>query len=62
MHLDHTGQDDWILDPDQLASRLGLNSGHIRHKMRLGLVTSRVEAGHDEDEGNWRVRPRFITG
>jgi Family of unknown function (DUF6522) len=58
MHLDRNGQGDWIIDPEQLAARLGLNPGHLRHKMRLGLVTSRVEAGQDEDAGNWRVTVR----
>ena len=59
MHLDRNGQGDWIIDPEQLASRLDINSGHLRHKIRLGLVTSRVEAGPDEDAGNWRVTVRF---
>jgi hypothetical protein len=58
MHLDRNGQGDWMIDPEQLASRLDINPGHLRHKMRLGLVTSRVEAGQDEDAGNWRVTVR----
>jgi hypothetical protein len=62
MHLERNEQGDWILDPEQLAARLGLNSAHLRHKMKLGLVTSRIEAGHDEDEGNWRVTVRAGDG
>ncbi|WP_336492133.1 DUF6522 family protein [Methylobacterium nigriterrae] len=58
MHLDRNGQGDWIIDPEQLASRLDIIPGHLRHKMRLGLVTSRVEAGQHEDAGNWRVTVR----
>ena len=58
MHLDRNGQGSWFIDPEQLASRLDILPGHLRHKMRLGLVTSRVEAGQDEDAGNWRVTVR----
>jgi len=58
MHLDRDGQGDWIIDPEQLASRLDINPGHLRHKIRLGLVTSRIEAGKDEDAGSWRVTVR----
>jgi hypothetical protein len=58
MHFERDTHGDWVIDPEQLASRLGINPGHLRHEMRLGLVTSRIEAGKDADKGCWRVTVR----
>lgn len=58
MHFERDTHGDWVIDPEQLASRLGINPGHLRHEMRLGLVTSRIEAGEEADEGCWRVTIR----
>ena len=58
MHLERTAQGDWMIDPEHLASRLSMNSGQMRHKMQLGLVTSRIYRGIDEHAGTWRVTVR----
>ncbi|KQQ13785.1 hypothetical protein ASF59_20065 [Methylobacterium sp. Leaf121] len=58
MHFERDTSGDWVIDPEQLASKLGINAAHLRHEMRLGLVTSRIEAGQGTDEGYWRVTIR----
>jgi hypothetical protein len=58
MHFERDTHGDWVIDPEQLASKLGINPGHLRHEMRLGLVTSRIGAGKEADEGCWRVTIR----
>jgi hypothetical protein len=59
MHLERTAKGDWMIDPEQLSSRLAINSGQMRQKMRLGLVTSRIYKGIDEHAGTWRVTVRI---
>ncbi|MGH1575064.1 DUF6522 family protein [Methylobacterium sp. P31] len=58
MQFERDTHGDWVIDPEQLASGLGINPGHLRHEMRLGLVTSRIGAGKDADKGCWRVTVR----
>ena len=55
MRLERNEHGDWMLDPEQLHSRLMINPGLMRQKMRLGLVTSRIEEGINEDVGRSRV-------
>ena len=55
MRLERNERGDWMLDPEQLHSRLMINPGLMRQKMRLGLVTSRIEKGVDADVGRSRV-------
>lgn len=55
MRLERNVHGDWMLDPEQLHSRLMINPGLMRQKMRLGLVTSRIEKGVDADIGKSRV-------
>jgi hypothetical protein len=55
MRLERNEHGDWMLDPEQLYSRLMINPGLMRQKMRLGLVTSRIEKGVDTDVGKARV-------
>ena len=43
MRFDRDEHGDWLVDPSDLARRLGLTSGDLRRRMRLGLVTSRME-------------------
>src|SRR6478735_542500 len=38
MHFERDTHGDWVIDPGQLASRLGTDPGHLRHEMRLGFV------------------------
>ena len=58
MRLERNDNGDWMIDPEQLHSRLMINPGVMRQKMRLGLVTSRIERGVDEDLGTSRVTIR----
>ncbi|AWN44319.1 hypothetical protein DK389_02020 [Methylobacterium durans] len=58
MHFERDARGDWVVDPEHLAARPGINPGHLRHEMRLGLVTSRIEAGQGIDGGCWRVAVR----
>ncbi|MER2264122.1 DUF6522 family protein [Methylobacterium oxalidis] len=58
MHFERDARGDWVVDPEQLASRLEIKPERLRHELRLGLITSRVEAGKDADEGCWRVTVR----
>jgi hypothetical protein len=55
MRLERNERGDWMLDPEQLHSRLMINPGLMRQKMRLGLVTSRIEEGAEADIGKTRV-------
>lgn len=59
MHLERNTRGDWFLDPEQLAAQFGAGPGQFRHDIRLGLVSSRIEIGSDEDRGNIRVTVRF---
>lgn len=54
--LDQFG--DWIVDPIEIAIRLNMTELHLRFLMKLGLVTSRIEAGSGDDEGRSRVTIR----
>ncbi|GEP07763.1 DUF6522 family protein [Methylobacterium oxalidis] len=51
--LDPSGN--WVVDPDDLAAKLGLPSERLQSEMKLGLVRSRVERGSGDDEGRSRV-------
>ncbi|WP_193557250.1 DUF6522 family protein [Microvirga pakistanensis] len=49
---------DYVLDPDELATKLYLSADELRRRMKLGLVTSLVEAGHGDDAGLHRLTAR----
>jgi len=49
---------DYVLDPDELATKLCLSADELRRRMKLGLVTSLVEAGHGDDAGLHRLTVR----
>jgi hypothetical protein len=49
---------DYVLDPDELATKLCLSADELRRRMKLGLVTSLVEAGRGEDAGLRRLTVR----
>ncbi|ODT05640.1 MAG: hypothetical protein ABS58_14895 [Mesorhizobium sp. SCN 65-20] len=56
LELDQTG--DYLLEPGFLAQRLSINENELQRRMRLGLVTSRVECGIDGDKGRKRLTVR----
>ena len=58
MRIERDSNGDYVLDPDELAPKLSLSADELRHRLKLGLVTSLVEAGQGEDAGSWRLTVR----
>jgi hypothetical protein len=52
--------EDFVIDAALLAEAFGLSQDEIRTGMRMRLITSRCEAGVDEDAGRWRLT--FLHG
>lgn len=46
---------DIVIDAALLADAFGLSQNQIKARMRAGTITSRCEAGTDEDAGHWRL-------
>lgn len=53
LELGHKG--DWIVDPRDLASRLGLNTTELKRLKQLGRVDARLASGTGKDTGLSRV-------
>ncbi|WP_417280686.1 DUF6522 family protein [Celeribacter sp.] len=47
--------EDFVIEASLLADAFGLSQEEIKARMRSGFVTSRCEAGVDEDAGRWRL-------
>lgn len=47
--------DGFVVDAAILARAFGLPAETVRAMMRDGRITSRCEAGKDEDAGRWRL-------
>jgi hypothetical protein len=47
--------DDFVIDVAILQDAFGLSQDEIKVRMRNGAITSRCEAGIDEDAGRWRL-------
>ena len=45
----------FIVDATLLSRAFGLPAEEVRQMMRDGRITSRCEAGVDEDAGRWRL-------
>ena len=58
MRIERDSRGDYVLDPDQLAIKLRLSADELRRRMKVGLVTSPVEAGQGEDAGSCRLTVR----
>ncbi len=58
MRIERDSCGDFVLDPDELAIKLGLCADELRHRIKVGLVTSLVEAGKGEDAGLCRLTVR----
>lgn len=58
MKLERDLYGDFFVEPSLLAERLRLTASELRRMMRLGLVTSSVEAGTGPDEGQNRLTVR----
>jgi hypothetical protein len=46
---------DFVIDAALLADAFRLSQDEIKARMRKGAITSRCEAGVDEDAGRWRL-------
>src|SRR5215210_7203355 len=51
MRIERDQRGNYLLDAVALAEKLSIPSEDLRRRMRLGLVTSLVEAGEGEDAG-----------
>lgn len=58
MRIERDTRGDYVLDPDELAPKLGLSAAELRRRMKAGLVTSLVEAGQGEDTDLCRLTAR----
>ena len=56
LQRDQAGE--FVLPAEMLAERFGWPSHVLHDYMRRGLVVSRVEQGHDQDLGRWRLSVR----
>jgi hypothetical protein len=58
MRIERDSRGDFVLDPDELAAKLGVSATELRRCMKVGLVTSLVETGQGEDAGLYRLTVR----
>lgn len=58
MRLECSEKGDLFVDPGFLSQRLCLDPRELRRRMRIGLVTSLVETGTGDDEGQRRLTVR----
>lgn len=58
MKLERDADGNFFIDPAMLAQKLCLTANELQRMMRLGLVTSTVEAGVGSDEGQQRLTVR----
>lgn len=49
---------EWIVDPDELARKLGISSEQLRAERILGLVQTHVVMGRGADKGRSQVTVR----
>ena len=58
MRIERDQGGDYVLEPTALAEKLSIPPEDLRRRMRLGLVTSLVEAGEGEHAGLRRLTVR----
>jgi len=58
MRIEQDQRGDFVLELSALAEKLSISPEDLRRRMRLGLVTSRVEAGEGEHAGLRRLTVR----
>ena len=58
MRIERDQRGDYVLDASALAEKLSIPPEDLRRRMRLGLVTSLVEAGEGEHAGLRRLTVR----
>ena len=59
MRLDFGLKGDWMVDPRDLASRLGVNTTDLKRLNRRGQINARLASGTGEDTGLSRVTVRL---
>lgn len=60
MKLEGNAQGDLFIDPAVLSSKFCLHPLELQRRMRIGLITSLIEAGSGEDEGRRRITVRSV--
>lgn len=58
MKIERNDQGDFFVDPTLLSAKLCLDPRELQRRMKIGLVTSLVEAGTGDDEGRRRITVR----
>jgi len=58
MRFDRTAHGEWLVDPDELARKLGITSQLLKTETVLGLVQTLVVMGRGADKGRSRVTVR----
>ena len=58
MRLEKDARGDFVVEPGILARKLSIREDELRHRMRLGQVTSMVERGEGDDAGCERLSVR----
>jgi hypothetical protein len=58
MRIERDNRGDFVLDPDELAAKLGVSGSELRRRLKVGLVTSLVETGQGEDADLCRLTVR----
>src|SRR4051812_48420748 len=58
MRIERDQRGDYVLEPTALAEKLSIPPEDLRRRMKLGLVTSLVEAGEGEHAGLRRLTVR----
>ncbi len=59
MRLDLGLEGDWMVDPRDLSSRLGVNTTELKRANQKGRLDSRIAPGHGEDENRTLVTIRL---
>ncbi|MGU3286107.1 DUF6522 family protein [Methylobacterium mesophilicum] len=60
MRLDLGHKGDWIVDPRELASRLGVTMAVLKQQERLGQVEARIKPGSGAEADQTRVTVRLL--
>jgi len=58
MRFDRNARGEWMVDPDELARKLGITAQLLKTETVLGLVRTHIVMGRGADKGLSRVRVR----
>ncbi|WP_336492471.1 hypothetical protein [Methylobacterium nigriterrae] len=59
MRFDRNARGEWLVDPNELARKLGITAQLLKTETALRLVQTHVVMGRGPDEGLSRVRVRY---